>query len=175
MLLTVEVDKQQLLLVCVWQWSETRMLQSSSTCPVPIRLTTTPQLLPLFTQWLPLIKTLLVTFINWYRDWYIVYKVWIVDTIFSLQGVFGQLTYSLTGDGDATSVFFINPGSGAITLQQSLFFQTSTVYTVIWYFFRIVNIDDLLIIHWMMLNFNMLFPVVASTSSGWWQSKKRSY
>ena len=66
----------------------------------------------------------------------VVNKVWIIDTFFSLQGVFGQLTYSLTGDGDATSVFFINPGSGAITLQQSLFFQTSTVYTVIWYFLQ---------------------------------------
>ncbi|XP_061182372.1 cadherin-related tumor suppressor-like [Saccostrea echinata] len=46
-------------------------------------------------------------------------------------GVFGQLTYSLTGDGDSRSVFAINPNSGAITLQQSVFQGTTTLYTVI--------------------------------------------
>ncbi|XP_052689553.1 protocadherin Fat 4-like [Crassostrea angulata] len=45
-------------------------------------------------------------------------------------GVFGQLTYSLTGDGESTSVFDINRTSGVITLQQSLFSQTSTLYTL---------------------------------------------
>uniref|UniRef100_K1QE50 Protocadherin Fat 1 n=1 Tax=Magallana gigas TaxID=29159 RepID=K1QE50_MAGGI len=45
-------------------------------------------------------------------------------------GVFGQLTYSLTGDGESTSVFNINQTSGVITLQQSLFSQSSTLYTL---------------------------------------------
>ncbi|XP_061182374.1 protocadherin Fat 4-like [Saccostrea echinata] len=45
-------------------------------------------------------------------------------------GVFGQLTYSLTGDGDSRSVFAINPNSGAITLQQSVFQGTTTLYTL---------------------------------------------